>query len=32
MENGPTFPPYGGNMEGDPFEQKTVHKKGNELS
>jgi hypothetical protein len=26
------FLPYNGNMEGDHFEQRTVRKKGNELS
>ncbi len=32
MENGSTFQPYSGNTEGDSFEEKTVRKKGNELS
>jgi hypothetical protein len=31
MENCPTFPPYSGNKEGDPFDQRTEKKATNYL-
>ena len=32
MESCPTFPPYGGDMEGNHYDLRTARKKGNELS